>query len=60
MYNNKSIYKEYGIYGIKNKLNNKIYVGKTIKMVHYIPLNKLKKFVDCTKQKTKDIQKSQN
>lgn len=28
---NKSIYKEYGIYGIKNKLNNKIYVGKTMK-----------------------------
>ena len=25
-----SIYKEYGIYGIKNKVNNKIYVGKTI------------------------------
>lgn len=25
-----SIYKEYGIYGIKNKVNNKIYVGKTM------------------------------
>lgn len=26
-----SIYKQYGIYGIKNKINNKIYVGKTMK-----------------------------
>jgi len=25
-----SIYKRYGIYGIKNKVNNKIYVGKTM------------------------------
>lgn len=25
-----SIYKQYGIYGIKNKINNKIYVGKTM------------------------------
>ena len=26
-----SIYKKYGIYGIKNKVNGKIYIGKTIK-----------------------------
>ena len=26
-----SIYKQYGIYGIKNTINNKIYVGKTMK-----------------------------
>lgn len=25
-----SIYKEYGIYGIKNKVNNKVYIGKTM------------------------------
>lgn len=25
-----SIYKEYGIYGIRNKINNKIYIGKTM------------------------------
>ena len=25
-----SIYKEYGIYGIKNIINDKIYIGKTI------------------------------
>lgn len=28
---NISVYKKYGIYGIKNKLNNKIYIGKTMK-----------------------------
>lgn len=26
----KDIYKRYGIYGIKNKINNKIYIGKTM------------------------------
>ena len=25
-----SIYKKYGIYGIRNKINNKIYIGKTM------------------------------
>lgn len=26
-----SIYKKYGIYGIRNKVNNKVYIGKTMK-----------------------------